>query len=229
MKTKTAQAVPVLMYHWFYDLENGVAPNDMSRNWISAQEFEAQMRFLHDNGYYYPSWQELRSWLDGKTELPEKSVVLTDDDAYETFFSIALPILQNYAVPFTSFVPTALDANKPQLIRAYEIEPFLTFQSHSDALHAHWDICLEKSVTELEEDIIRSVAHIGNYEAFAYPFGQHTREYRQALRQNGFLLAFTTVEGSVRRGMDPYALPRVRMNKGMTVADFARALGSGGQ
>ena len=220
-----AEAVPVLMYHWFYDLERGIAPDDNSRNWVSAQELEAQMRYLRDEGYYFASWEELRNWLNGDLELPRRTVLLTDDDAHTTFFTVALPILQKYGVPFTSFVPTAMLADRPELLRTYAGAPYLSFRSHSDALHGHWNICTEKSFSELEADVRRSAERLGNSEVFAYPFGQYTPEYIAALRLYGFTMAFTTAEGPVRRGMNPYALPRVRINKGMTVDDFAAAIG----
>ena len=220
-----AKAVPVLMYHWFYDLERGIVPNDSGWNWISAREFEAQMQYLRDEGYYFASWEELRSWLDGELELPRKTVLLTDDDAYRTFFTVALPIAQKYGVPFTSFVPTSLLADQPELLRTYKAAPYLSFQSHSDALHDHWNICFEKSFSELEADVRRSVEQIGCCDVFAYPFGQYTPEYIAALRLCGFSMAFTTEEGPVRRGKNPYALPRVRIRRGMTVRDFANAIG----
>lgn len=223
--TEKAEAIPVLMYHWFFDLTVGRGPDDESRNWISAQNFEEQMKYLHDHDYYYASLEELKDWIDGRIDLPRKTVILTDDDAFITFFTIAMPVFQKYRIPFTSFMPTSLGREKPQTFHDYKDEPYVTFESHSDTLHKNWDICFGKNVEELDEDIRRSVSHIGNHEVFAYPFGQFTDEYIEALKKNDFKLAFTTKEGKVRRGMDHYRLPRVRMSKDMSLNDFILAIG----
>ena len=217
------EAVPVLMYHWFYDLERGRKPNDQGGNWISAQVFDEQMKYLHDNNYYYASWDELREWIDNKIDLPRKTICLTDDDAYITFFTIAMPIFQKYEIPFTSFISTSVCDNKRDML-AFASDPFVTFESHSDRLHAHWDICYGKNVKELYEDIRKSVSYIGNHEVFAYPFGQYTEEYIEALKMNDFKLAFTTVNTKVKRGMNHYALPRVRISKDMSLDDYTKAI-----
>lgn len=222
--TDKAEAIPVLMYHWFFDLTIGRKPDDPGGNWISAQEFEKQMKYLHDNNYYYASWEELRDWIDNKIELPKNTIILTDDDAYITFFTIAMPIFQKYKVPFTSFIPTSLEPNKTQMILDYADEPYVTFESHSDDLHGSRDICNGKTVEELAADIKKSVGYIGNHEAFAYPFGQYTDEYVEALKLNDFKLAFTTVNSKVKKGMDHYILPRVRMSKDMTLDDFINSI-----
>ena len=222
-QSKKAEAIPVLMYHWFFDLEAGVEPDDQSWNWMSAQNFEEQMRYLHENNYYYASWDELKDWIDYKIDLPEKTIFLTDDDAHISFFSIAMPIFQKYGIPFTSFIPTSLSLNKLEML-SYANQPFVTFQSHSDKLHQHWNICYGKSVEMLSEDIKKTVDYIGNHDVFAYPFGQYTNEYVEALKLNDFKLAFTTIDSKVNRGMDYYALPRVRMKKSMSLDDFIRAI-----
>lgn len=222
--TETAESIPVLMYHWFFDLETGREPDDQSRNWISAQSFTEQMKYLHDNNYYYASWEELSAWIDNKIDLPKKTIILTDDDAYITFFTIAMPVFQKYRVPFTSFVPTSLEEGKKDIIRTYAGESHVTFQSHSDKLHQHWDICFGKSTDMLEQDIKASVGYIDNHEVFAYPFGQYTDEYIEALKRNDFTLAFTTEDRKVERGMNHFTLPRVRISKEMTIDDFIRVI-----
>ena len=222
--TKDAEAIPVLMYHWFYDLKAGRKPDDPGGNWISAQMFEQQMQYLHDNDYYYASWIELEDWIDYKIDLPRKTIVLTDDDAYITFFTIALPIFRKYGIPFTSFVPTSLADDILPRVHEYEDEPYINFESHSDEFHKYSRICYKKSTEELYEDTRKSVEYLGKHEVFAYPFGQYCDAYIEALKLNGFKLAFTTVNTKVRRGMAPYILPRVRISKDMTIDDFIQAI-----
>lgn len=34
------------------------------------------MKYLSENNYYFPTWDEVASFIDGKQVLPEKSVVI---------------------------------------------------------------------------------------------------------------------------------------------------------
>lgn len=55
----------------------------------------------------------MSQFIDKKIELPKKSVILTIDDGNETFFALAVPIIEKYQVPVTSFVITSeCDSNK---------------------------------------------------------------------------------------------------------------------
>lgn len=45
--------------------------------------------------------------LDGRAELPNRSVLVTFDDAYRDFRDVAWPVLRSHGVPVVLFVPTA--------------------------------------------------------------------------------------------------------------------------
>ena len=68
--------LPICMYHYVYDEEN--PPDDLNQrygNYISMQDLEEELEWLNEEGYYYPTWQEVRDYVDGKILLPEKSIV----------------------------------------------------------------------------------------------------------------------------------------------------------
>ena len=44
---------------------------------------------------------EVEDFIDGKIQLPSKSVVLTVDDGDDSFFELAIPLLQKYNVNAT--------------------------------------------------------------------------------------------------------------------------------
>jgi peptidoglycan/xylan/chitin deacetylase (PgdA/CDA1 family) len=48
---------------------------------------------------------------------------------------------------------------------------------------------------------------------FAYPYGDHSAEVRQAVRQAGYAAAFTVSPGRVLSSSDRYALPRVDIRR----------------
>ena len=71
---------------------------------ISVSRFEEQIRALSDAGYTAVSFEDLKAWVEQGTELPEKPVVITFDDGYESNYSLAYPILKKYGMKATIFV-----------------------------------------------------------------------------------------------------------------------------
>lgn len=70
--------IPVMMYHYVYTETD--KPKNVGTNHILDTDLEKQFKYLKQNNYYYPSYKELRAYIDGKIELPANSVILTFDD-----------------------------------------------------------------------------------------------------------------------------------------------------
>ncbi len=70
-----AETLPVLMYHYVYT-END-PPEKEDANYLLDTKLAAQLQYLVDNNYYYPSYAEVRAFAQGTHTLPARSVVLT--------------------------------------------------------------------------------------------------------------------------------------------------------
>jgi peptidoglycan/xylan/chitin deacetylase (PgdA/CDA1 family) len=81
--------VPVLMYHHLDDQ----ASNDAT---MTPDRFEEHMAALKDAGYSAISLAQLLDYVDKGAELPEKPVLITFDDGYESNYELAYPILEKY-------------------------------------------------------------------------------------------------------------------------------------
>ncbi|MGO2853715.1 MAG: polysaccharide deacetylase family protein, partial [Tetragenococcus koreensis] len=57
-------------------------------------DFKAQMDFLEKENYHTLTLQEIKDFYQKGKDLPEKSVLLTFDDAYQSIYKYAYPILQ---------------------------------------------------------------------------------------------------------------------------------------
>ena len=224
VQEKNTSGIPVLMYHWFYDDTKGEKPGERnSHNFISKTNWEKQLKYLKDSEFYFPTWQELIDYIDGKIELPKRSVILTDDDCVEEFFDIALPLSQQYEVPITSFCITWKEYWKKFVGQKY-----LEFESHTDDLHERkckgsWDgavMCTDYDT--IYKDIKKSIEKVKNKYAFAYPFGHYNDRTIEALKNNGIQLAFTIKDGKVKKGADKYKLPRVRISRGTSIETYKR-------
>lgn len=215
-KYLSTDGLPVLMYHFFYD-ENKTEGKD--ENWIEISNFEEQMKYLADNDFYFPTWKEVEDYIDEKTELPEKSVVITVDDGDPSFFELAVPIIQKYNIQATSFVVAYWYGD-----RAENKEKNISYQSHSYDMHKGGangkGVMLSWSYDKIVDDLKTSQEVLGDATVFCYPFGQFNDLDVKALKDTGFKLAFTTQGGRVKKGASKYQLPRVRVSKSTSLKAF---------
>ena len=90
------KSVPILMYH-------NIAPvseNDMT---ITPEQLEGELAALVENGYTAVSFAELEDYVNHRTTLPEKPVVITFDDGYLGNYEYAYPLLVKYGIKATIF------------------------------------------------------------------------------------------------------------------------------
>lgn len=223
VQNKNTKGIPVLMYHWFYDDTKGEKAGEANtHNYIAKTNLVNQVKYLTENNYYYPTWQELIDYINKKIDLPEKSVIITDDDCVDSFFNVALPVFQEYKVPVTSFCIT-----KKSNWQKYIGADYLDFESHTDNLHTRkckdtkWDgAVMCTSYDKIYKDIKLSVSKVENTYAFAYPFGHYNDDTINALKKNNIKLAFTINSGRVKKGDNKYKLRRVRISKGTDLKMF---------
>lgn len=215
----------VCMYHYVYDENN--PPDEINANYIEVKALEEQLLYLIENDYYFPSWEEVRQYVDGELLLPEKSIVLSFDDGAKSFLKVGAPLFDKYEIPVTSFLITIKDGENK--VATYESE-FLQFQSHTHNMHraggniGHGGIFPVMPHDEAVADLKESIRICGNGEALAYPYGDYNDSCVAAVKEAGFLCAFTTEYGRVFPGDDPYLLPRIRISHGQSLKSFIAAV-----
>ena len=130
----------VLTYH-------DITRRDIASDDLSPEAFTRQIEYFRTHGWVFVSPQEILAAAKGSARLPEKAVLLTFDDAYESFYNRVFPVLQLLRVPavlsvVTSWIenPQAQLYKKKQLmnwaqIREVSDSGLVTVASHSNALH----------------------------------------------------------------------------------------------
>lgn len=216
--------LPICMYHYVYDENN--PPEDLDArygNYISQQDLEEELNWLKEENYYFPTWKEVRRFVDGEILLPEKSVVLCFDDGSRSFLEYGIPILEKCQVPATCFMITA---NSGEEKIAEYASDYVNYESHSDNMHrgggniGHGGIFTVISYEEGMADLKKSIEICGSSDAFAYPYGDYNESSKAMVADTGFLCAVTTENSRTYPGDDPLLLPRVRMSNGQTFEDF---------
>src|SRR5437867_3481580 len=74
--------------------------------YVPESIFEAQLQYIHENGWSVIDAQTLLTGLANPSTLPVKAAVLTFDDAYRSVLTHALPHMQKYGFPGIVFTPT---------------------------------------------------------------------------------------------------------------------------
>lgn len=63
---------------------------------VSPDELESDLKYLSENGYTSLLPREVLEYAKNNTSLPDKTVVITFDDGYETGLDYVLPLLKKY-------------------------------------------------------------------------------------------------------------------------------------
>lgn len=80
---------------------------------VTTSKFIAQLSWFERNGYHFLSVDDLLAARDGRRPLPDKGVLLTFDDGYESFYTRAFPILKAFHAPAIIGLVGAWMAGKP--------------------------------------------------------------------------------------------------------------------
>ena len=147
----------------------------------------------------------------------EKKILLTVDDAFQSFYDNAWPFLKKNQIPFVLFVSTEPVGNKGYMnweqIREIERSEFGVIGHHS---HSH-DYLIDKSEEVFLNDIKSSnrifkekLGYIPTL--FSYPFGEYSGFMRDYISRN-FKIAFGQHSGIIDVNKNRFELPRFPINE----------------
>jgi peptidoglycan/xylan/chitin deacetylase (PgdA/CDA1 family) len=195
------QTVPILCYH-------RLGPGH-SKMVVSAAKFEAQMTWLSQNGYQVVRLADMQDFLAGKRGLPDRAVVLTFDDGYESVYRLAFPVLKKLGMPATVFVYTDFlgggDALTWSQLREMQASGLIDVQSHSkshrnlierraDESDERYRAAVDAEMRQPKELLERRLPPL-QVRHLAYPFGDANALVADSAARHGFDLAVTVVPG----------------------------------
>ena len=214
--------IPVITYH---DFVQESVDNNMQ---ITEDEFEKEMKYLSDHHYKTISLKDMKCYLEKKCKLSRKAILITMDDGWINELKIAAPILKKYDLHAVIFyVGEHLDDDNPNFMHRDDIEllqkeyPNIELASHSYRLH--FEDAYKLSKDELEEDMKLMKEEITS-SYYAYPYGRYSKDYQEALKEEGYSLAFTFgpdgEHRKVKQSDSTLAIPRLNMSQGMPLWKF---------
>ena len=202
------EGVLSIMYHRFNEFKYP------STN-ISTDIFKKHIELILDSSltFYHP-----KDFIN-EFEIPkkEKKILLTIDDAFQSFYDNAWPYLKKNQIPFLLFVSTEPVGNNGYMnwdqIKEIERSEFGFIGHHS---HSH-DYLIDKSEEIFLNDIKTSnqifkekLGYVPTL--FSYPFGEYSRFMRDYISQN-FKIAFGQHSGIIDINKNRFELPRFPINE----------------
>jgi peptidoglycan/xylan/chitin deacetylase (PgdA/CDA1 family) len=204
----------VLQYHQF----GSDTPVSTS---VTLEQFDRQLTYLEQNGFVVRSFQESLARLQTGQPIPDKSVVLTMDDAYASIYHHAFPRLKQKKWTFTVFVSTeAIDQRHPDFMSWNQLREMkaagVEFGSHSHThpylvrerqrrMFADWSAWVRNEI-QFSRRRLKEELTIDS-RLFAYPYGEYNLELKEIVAELG-LIGVGQHSGVIWSGSDWLALPR---------------------
>lgn len=227
--------LPVIMYH--HVLESSKL---LGAYVITPTELENDFKWIQKEGYTPIVVSDLLSYVKDGASLPEKPIMITFDDGYESNYVYAYPLLQKYGFKAVinifgrctdEFTQTEDKHINYSHITWNEIAEMaesgtIEFQNHSYNMHSNargqrkgiQKLYSEDAATYrkvLTEDLGKLQAefqeHLGyTPPAFAYPFGYIEPAADSILREMGFEVTFSCEEKIHYITRDPESLYKIK-------------------
>jgi peptidoglycan/xylan/chitin deacetylase (PgdA/CDA1 family) len=211
-----AASLPVITFHAIDDASSVIS--------CPPRAFRSGMAALHDTGHRALSVLEALDCLNGSRPFPDRAFAITFDDGFESVYTQAFPILQEYGWSATVFLTVGAHGNRTGAERLPSLDGRamlswdqiremhrwgIAFGAHT---LTHPDLTLLPS-TRVEAEVRDSKAIVEDalgiaVAAFAYPFGRFDRRCRDIVRRH-FACACADTLGLLRPHSDIYAMERV--------------------
>jgi len=153
-----------------------------------------------------------------KTKIVKKYILLTIDDAFQSFYENAWPILKENKIPFILFVSTREIGGYGYMtweqIKEITASNLVTIGNHSHSHDYLVDWKEEKIRSDLEESIKIFKNRLGySPKVFSYPFGEYSNNFKKIISDLNFKYAFGQHSGVIDRTKNLLELPRFSINE----------------
>jgi peptidoglycan/xylan/chitin deacetylase (PgdA/CDA1 family) len=232
ISSEGVQTVPILCYHRF-----GAGQSKMI---VSPAQFEAQLEWLARNQFRVLRLADLQGFLAAREALPQRSVVITIDDGYESVYRHAYPSLKKFGFSATLFVYSdfvgARDGLSWAQLQEMAASGVIDIQAHSKShrnlverfaaeTDAGYRSNIEAEVRQPREVLERRLAPAGvRVRHYAYPFGDANEWVLENLQRHGYELGVTVNPGGNPFFAHPFMLRRTMIFGDHTLEDFAARL-----
>jgi len=202
-----------------------VASDTPASTSVSPSQFAAHVDYLQAQQFNVWHLGQIVRTLQAGQALPERTIALTFDDAYQSVYSTVLPMLQARGWPMTVFVNTAATERGQAPYMSWQqlrklVAAGVEIGNHSHS-HAHllarlpgeskadWRARVTSDIQRAQHKLQQQLGV--NATLFAYPYGEFSQPL-QALVAEQKLLGVAQHSGAFDAHSDFLALPRFPMS-----------------
>ena len=210
----TSFATVILQYHH-------VSEETPASTSIAPKQFDKHMQFLQDNNFKVIALSTLMDAIKEKKSLPDKTVVITFDDAYIDILTQGKPILDKHGFPFTIFInPGMVGQNTSHFLSWQQLKAMADDgviianhgMYHDSLARTPLGMTTQAWLAKNSESLLRAEkiieAETGqSWRYFAYPYGEFSPEVQQWVLENNFV-AFSQQSGPVGLNTELTSIPR---------------------
>ena len=177
--------------------------------------FNDQMEIIQNSGYNFYNPNKFKKNFSKPKQ--QKKILITIDDAFQSFYLEAWPYLKKNRIPFILFISTEPLGKKGYMtwdqIKEVEAEEFAFIGHHS---HTHGYLIdgtndqFVKDIKQANKIFLDELGYIPSL--FSYPFGEYSKFMRDYIAQN-FEFAFGQHSGVIDINKDKFELPRFPINE----------------
>ena len=197
------------MYHRF---EENKYPSTNIRNEI----FLEHLKEINNLGIEFIAFKKFEKII--KTNIDKNYLLLTIDDAFESFYLNSWPILKNKRIPFVLFVSTREIGKYGYMtwnnIKEVAASNLVTIGNHSHTHEYLIDWKDNKIKSDLETSMQIFKKELGySPKIFSYPFGEYSTNLKKIVADLNFEFAFGQHSGVIDPSKDFLELPRFPINE----------------
>ena len=194
----------ILMYHRFGE-------NKYPSTNIREEQLVSHLEYLKDQGFNFILARDLLF----EDKLQEKTISITVDDAYLSFFEVGLPIFEKYEIPVTLFLNTE-NVGGQNYMNWTQLKSALSrgvdIQNHTHSHSSLSNLSEIEIVNEIEKSQDLIFENLGiTPNLFAYPFGENSTIAQKVVSQY-FDAAFGQHSGAFSINQK-YFIPRFPLNE----------------
>lgn len=214
---------PVIAYH---KIDEPTADIKLRGAFTSPKRFARQMNYLKKQGFTFYTASELIDFYRASGAFPVKAVTLTFDDGWKDNYTNAFPILRDLQIKATIFlVPSCVGQTTAKVVADGEnarehlslgdIKEMSAFGIEFGSHTLNHKLLHRISDEEIEFEVVESKREIENLtqkpcRVLAYPAGFYTDAAQQAVKNAGYIAAFSTIYAD-RESINLYALNRIEI------------------
>jgi len=206
---------------------------------LAAPDFRAQVDYLKSAGYHAVLPREVILALDGELRLPARAVVFSFDDALQSVYDQAFPVLAQAGYRAVVYVVAGQIGghNAWDFGKNVPVESCMDGVALTELLNAGWEIGshgqTHSDLTKLtSEALLKEVAgskadlesRVGLVESFCYPYAAYNSEVRQAVVDAGYTNSAALYGPTRTVTADRFVMKRVFVKGSQGLPTFRRKI-----